>query len=98
MTLWTLPCFWLNEKAFHMVWQYLGLSGKGLKQEYLDSGHKSKWGLLTKLNANSETASLPLGCNCTLQNDAMCKQIIFATLTNTYICQFRQINFNQIEC
>ena len=57
MTLWTLPCFWLNEKAFHMVWQYLGLSGKGLKQEYLDSGHKSKWGLLTKLNANSETAS-----------------------------------------
>ena len=72
MTLWTLLCFWLNEKAFHMVWQYLGLSGKGLKQEYLDSGHKSKWGLLTKLNANSETASLPLGCNCTLQNHTQC--------------------------
>ena len=33
--------------------QYLGLSGRGLKQEYLDSGHKSKWVLLTKLNANS---------------------------------------------
>ena len=36
-----------------MVSPYLVLSGRGLKQEYLDSGHKSKWVLLTKLNANS---------------------------------------------
>ena len=46
-------CWWLNEKRLVVAEQYLGLSGRGLKQEYLDSGHKSKWVLLTKLNANS---------------------------------------------
>ena len=45
--------WWLNEKKLVVAEQYLGLSGRGLKQEYLDSGHKSKWVLLTKLNANS---------------------------------------------
>ena len=47
-------CWWQNEeKKLVVAKQYLGLSGRGLKQEYLDSGHKSKWVLLTKLNANS---------------------------------------------
>ena len=41
------------KKRLVVAEQYLGLSGRGLKQEYLDSGHKSKWVLLTKLNANS---------------------------------------------
>ena len=41
------------KKKLVVAEQYLGLSGRGLKQEYLDSGHKSKWVLLTKLNANS---------------------------------------------
>ena len=41
------------KKRLVVAEQYLGLSGRGLKQKYLDSGHKSKWVLLTKLNANS---------------------------------------------
>ena len=41
------------KKRLLVAEQYLGLSERGLKQEYLDSGHKSKWVLLTKLNANS---------------------------------------------
>ena len=49
-----IALFLVKWKSFsHGLQQYLGLSGRGLKQEYLDSGHKSKWVLLTKLNANS---------------------------------------------